>query len=207
MKACTKCGIEKAKAEFNKASRIKGGVRSTCKDCDAEYRAANREKIAEYCAANAERINARSAEYYAANRERLNARSAEYYAANREKIAEYYAANAERIKARSAEYRNANPDKNATNSRNRRARKRNADGKHTAADIRAIFDKQQGLCANCQTKLFKSGSKKYHIDHIMPLALGGSNWPENLQCLCPSCNLSKGAKHPDEWAAANGRLL
>ena len=192
MKTCTKCKIEKPEAEFSKRSRANDGLQARCAACDAEYRAANREKIAEY---------------RAANRERISARKAEYYAASREKIAEYYAANAERINALQAEYRNANPDKRAANDRNRRARKRNAEGKHTAADIRSIFEKQRGLCSNCQTKLFKSGAKKYHVDHIMPLALGGSNWPSNLQCLCPTCNLSKNAKDPIEWAQQNGRLI
>ena len=40
----------------------------------------------------------------------------------------------------------------------------------------------------------------YHPDHVMPLALGGSNDAANIVASCPSCNMSKGAKHPIEWA-------
>lgn len=135
----------------------------------------------------------------------------EYRKANTVKISEYwreyYKENTEKISGRGREYRQENAEKCAAKGRSRRARKRNADGCNTASDIRMILEGQRGLCANCKTKLFKSGAKKYHVDHIIPLALGGSNWPSNLQCLCPPCNLSKGAKHPDEWAAQNGRLI
>lgn len=84
---------------------------------------------------------------------------------------------------------------------------RGAEGSHTGKDVQAIFQNQRGLCANCKKKLFKSGAKKYHVDHVIPLAKGGSNWPSNLQCLCPTCNMRKGAKDPLDWAKENGRLL
>ena len=200
MKTCSKCKTEKPKAEFYKDARKKDGARASCKTCTAanhvSYRAASREKI-----------RARQSEYYAANREIIAARNALYKAENRETIsacnASYRSANPEKYSAWVA----ANPDKRAVSDRNRRALKRNAEGKHTADDVRAIFTAQRGLCANCQTKLFKSGKKKYHVDHIMPLVLGGSNWPSNLQCLCSACNLSKHAKDPIKWAKENGRLI
>lgn len=234
MKKCTKCNTEKSKTEFNKNTHKKDGLCSLCRACSAahyaEYRAANLEKIsarmAEYRAANRETIADRwaaysvasretiapkKAAYRAANRETIAAYNAAYRAANRESInakdAAYRAANREALNAQKAEYRAANPEKIAAHCRNRRARKRNAEGTHTATDVRAIFASQKGLCANCKTKLFKSGANKYHVDHIMPLALGGSNWPSNLQCLCPTCNRSKSAKHPDDWAKQQGKLL
>lgn len=39
---------------------------------------------------------------------------------------------------------------------------------------------------------------RLHADHIVPLARGGRNTMDNMQCLCARCNLSKGAKA--EWA-------
>jgi 5-methylcytosine-specific restriction endonuclease McrA len=41
----------------------------------------------------------------------------------------------------------------------------------------------------------------------MPLKLGGSNWPENLQLLCRTCNLRKNAKHPDVWRSLRSASL
>lgn len=185
MKTCTKCKIEKPFTEFSKRMAKRDGLQSSCKACNAAHYADRRETIA-----------AKRCLYRSANREKLAAYQSAYYAARPGKLS-----------AQNAKYYAENPDKYAAKTRNRRARINNAEGKHTAADIRAIFEKQCGICANCQTKLFKLGANKYHVDHIMPLALGGSNWPSNLQCLCPTCNLKKHAKDPIDWAKENGRLI
>lgn len=85
----------------------------------------------------------------------------------------------------------------------RKAQRRAAEGIFSKNDIERILALQKGKCAECSVVL----SGKYHIDHIMPIALGGTNWPKNLQCLCAPCNLKKNAKHPLDWARQNGRLL
>lgn len=87
----------------------------------------------------------------------------------------------------------------------RRARKASAEGSWVESDILRIFVAQKGKCASpvCRIDIKKS----YHIDHIMPLARGGSNWPKNLQLLCPRCNIQKNDKHPIEWAQSHGVLL
>lgn len=87
--------------------------------------------------------------------------------------------------------------------RNRRALKRAAEGKHTAAEIEALYQRQRAKCANCLTSL----KPCYHVDHIIPLARGGSNWISNIQLLCPTCNISKSALDPIVWAQREGRLI
>lgn len=42
----------------------------------------------------------------------------------------------------------------------------------------------------------------FELDHIMPRSRGGSDDPENLVPACGPCNRSKGARTPEEWAAA-----
>ena len=101
------------------------------------------------------------------------------------------------------EWARKNPEKIAEYRRNRRAKIANADGYHTKDDILKILERQKFKCNNCRVSLRKG----YHVDHVMPIALGGSNWPKNLQCLCQLCNNKKHAKHPIDWAKENGRLV
>lgn len=49
--------------------------------------------------------------------------------------------------------------------------------------------------------------KEKHVDHVMPLALGGDNTRSNIQILCAPCNLSKNAAHPVDYARSLGKLL
>jgi 5-methylcytosine-specific restriction endonuclease McrA len=37
-----------------------------------------------------------------------------------------------------------------------------------------------------------------------PLTLGGSNTDDNVQLLCPTCNIRKGSTHPSEYEARIG---
>lgn len=101
----------------------------------------------------------------------------------------------EKYKAKNRRWRENNPDGERAIKHRRRARERNAPGSHTAQDIQCLYALQRALCAACKVSL----QDGYHVDHVMPLARGGSNGPENLQLLCPPCNWSKNAKHPDEW--------
>lgn len=104
-------------------------------------------------------------------------------------------------KARAAKYRAEHPEqKNADNAR-RRANRLRVDGKFIGENILKMLDAQEGKCKSCFSLLVIEGRNNYHVDHIMPLILGGSNWPKNLQLLCPRCNIKKGSKHPDEWRA------
>lgn len=117
------------------------------------------------------------------------------YGSTEEYWRQYYANKKDaRIEA-ARRWRVENPEIKKNADRNRKASIKNAEGTHTAQDVKAIYDAQNGECVYCGVDL----TDGYHVDHIMPLVLGGPNWPDNLQCLCQTCNLRKGGKHPDEW--------
>lgn len=204
MKYCRTCSTEKQLSEFNNRKSSADGLTPNCKDCARAsmkiWYEKNKSKRSEYNKLwninNKEKRYALTRKWKKENPEKISRAGKLRYDSCREEIIKA-------VKAYGAE----NPEKLSAHSRNRRSRKRNAEGTHAAADILRIFDHQRGLCANCHSRLFKSGAKKYHADHIVPLARGGSNWPSNLQCLCPSCNLSKHAKDPIDWAKEQGRLI
>jgi 5-methylcytosine-specific restriction endonuclease McrA len=47
---------------------------------------------------------------------------------------------------------------------------------------------------------WRRSTSGYHVDHVTPLALEGSDGPENIVLACSHCNQSKGAKHPMDFA-------
>ena len=67
-----------------------------------------------------------------------------------------------------------------------------------------LFLKRKGSCASCYQKI--DAGKAWDIDHILPVALGGTNEPENLQILCKPCHQSKTTKSDIPRIAKTKRL-
>jgi len=77
-----------------------------------------------------------------------------------------------------------------------RARKRMAAGTHSQEDRRRAFGDYNGLCVYCL-------GRADTVDHVSPLARGGSNGPENLVPACMRCNASKRDRPLLAWLAAS----
>jgi 5-methylcytosine-specific restriction endonuclease McrA len=152
---------------------------------------------------NREQRLAYKKQYRDAKKEAIRKKKAEWDKKNADHRAEYIQKNKESIRARMKIYTKNNIEKVKAIGRNRRARILGGGGKHTPEQIKDMLEKQKKKCINCK----KSIAKKYHIDHIMPVAKGGSNDIKNIQLLCPPCNHKKNAKDPIKWAQENGRLL
>ena len=67
-----------------------------------------------------------------------------------------------------------------------------------------LFLMRKGLCAACSQKI--DAGKAWDIDHILPLALGGTNEPNNLQILCRSCHRTKTTHYDVPRIAKTKRL-
>jgi len=85
-------------------------------------------------------------------------------------------------------YRKEHPEWTAQMKQNRRSREMGAEGSWTADEWKVVKERQKGLCAICKLE------KKLTVDHIIPLAKGGSNYILNIQGLCGNCNSRKWAK-------------
>ena len=188
------------------------------------WRDANQEKVrsgqAAWHAVNKEHVFKRRQEYYLANKDKIRANYAEWYAKNRdseianaaarraknpekdrENARAWYHANHEQGRAAREAWFAANPHKKRTYSETRRARKMGAPGQVSSNIIDILMEKQQGKCACCGEAL-----TTFHLDHIMPLALGGAHADENMQLLTPRCNMMKGGRHPDVYAKYREKL-
>ncbi len=169
MKKCTMCGRSKELTEFSPDKRKKDGRQARCKKCMALVKV----------------------QAYKEDPEVYRGRSRTNRKEHPEKIVEWNRKN----KGYQATWWRNHPELRRAKDQRRRARKKSADGDFTPEDIARIYTSQEGRCAYCNIEL----NGVYHIDHIYPLSRGGSNWPSNLACACPKCNLSKSDKTLEEW--------
>lgn len=167
------------------------------------WRKSAKDHIAEYEKNNKERLSKRFATYRNKNKEILQEKIKKWRQDNPQKILDGRAAYYKKHRLEILKKARENPEARRCAVRNRRARIKKSQGTHSKQDVLKILKYQNRKCANCA----RCVASKYHVDHVMPIALGGSNSPENLQILCPKCNLKKNKKHPDVWAKENGRLI
>lgn len=230
IKKCSQCGGEFPATKEYFQWRSRSGVRNPCRICDRKNQHKHRQENIEavrqydreryyrdlehnrairrlsYYRFRAQRIAKSSARYHEMKGQITEQRK-EYYErtkqATLDKNCEYRRRNRERIAAKRKEYASGKGrEVIRAIHRNRKARKRNAPGSHTAADVQRIYDAQKGYCYYCGVEV----GDLYHVDHVIPLVRGGSNAPDNLVIACPVCNLSKHNKLPHEWPEG-GRLL
>jgi 5-methylcytosine-specific restriction endonuclease McrA len=79
----------------------------------------------------------------------------------------------------------------------RRARLRQVE--HERVSSTKVFERDGWLCHICGRKTLKDKRGKIHdraphLDHIVPLSLGGPHTYANTACACMKCNLTKGSR-------------
>lgn len=197
-KHCHGCDVVRPISDFY---ITKGKPVSQCKICatrkgrqaysEGRKKIPARKPVAEITQVEIERRRAYSAKHR--GKEKTREYQKQYRQNNKQKLTEY-----------NRQYRSENQQQVSTYKRNYKARKRQADGTHSAADVHKKLLQQQGKCYWCGDLLEISGLNKYQVDHIIALAIGGSNGPENICCACPTCNHGKRDRLPYQFC---GRLL
>jgi 5-methylcytosine-specific restriction endonuclease McrA len=135
--------------------------------------------------------------YRATNRVKVTASNKKWFKSN--------PGQQKKVNIRSRKWRSEHPEIIRAKCAARRAKRAGNGGTHTAGDIASLLKLQRGKCAHswCLADI----KSHHHVDHVLPLALGGSNDKRNIQLLCVPCNLEKGAKHPIDFANQNGMLI
>jgi 5-methylcytosine-specific restriction endonuclease McrA len=55
-----------------------------------------------------------------------------------------------------------------------------------------VYDRDKGRCYMCDRRL----APGWHIEHVIPLARGGTDTLDNVRASCPRCNRRKGLQPP-----------
>jgi 5-methylcytosine-specific restriction endonuclease McrA len=234
MKYCPKCEIEteryadgrcgyckkKRASEYYAANTNKMRARSAIyrstnpektRASVAKWQSDNPEKVkstlAAWRAANLDKVRSARTAWAKSNPDKVKAQAAVFYANNTDKVkaknAAYYKANPEKCKATNDAWRAANHEKCRIYKHNRRAKIRENGGTLSQGLAEKLFKLQRGKCPCCGFPL----GDDYHLDHIIPIKLGGSNTDDNIQLLRQLCNNQKSSKHPVEFMQSRGFLL
>lgn len=191
MKECPVCGETRPRSEFPLRKGGADGLRRECRKCK---NAADR---ARYASTPREVLQAKRRDYYERNREAVKVRVRKYMAGHREEKRAYDRQRnlelAEENRRRVREWRLANPghvkERARFDARARRARKARQFVEHVAPLV--VLERADGVCGICGADV---DPFDFHVDHIVPLALGGEHSYLNAQAAHPHCNVRKGAR-------------
>lgn len=190
MKVCTKCGESKELDEFGVDKRNKDGRRQPCKGCARAYNKAYSQTP------GGRRLAAeRKKRWRKANPDRAKEIQRDHYLRHREdylrSMKEWRKANPEKARTAEARWREANKPRKSELQMRREARKR--DQFVAPVDPTEILIRDRGHCGICGDPIMEP----YHLDHIHPLAAGGTHEPDNVQLAHPACNWRKGITYEE----------
>lgn len=183
-KLCRKCDTVKPVEQFRKDSHKKSGYGSSCKPCSSEAAKSWQRR-------NPEKRKARDAAWYAQNKERKAASDAKRIVKYRERRREIDASRwagltLEQRRERWNAWYWANREHSLRYKRTQRIIRRSKDADWALFPKSLAYVRVIGLdpCVYC-------GAKAEAVDHIIPVAKGGTGGWDNLAPVCTRCNSSK----------------
>jgi 5-methylcytosine-specific restriction endonuclease McrA len=176
LKQCITCKKWKPKGQFHKNKRKKDGYHWSCKECRSIYRRGA-------YAQNPEPVKAQKKAWNDQHKTENLARALKWQTENPDKVA-----------ARQKRYYSRYPEKVTEKNHKRRFLKLASGGTVTSKEWRSLKEFYGYSCLCCKRR---EPDIKLELDHVNPLAQGGSNTIDNIQPLCVSCNRKKGTKHID----------
>lgn len=157
---------------------------------------------------NRDEIKAADRKRHVLNKERDNEYQREYRNTHVSELKKYRDDNADRRNAITAKWQSENVEHREAYrkeydasehgrtinhvKRNRRRGLLHDAGEHTTTELKERLSLFHEECAYC-------GSGWEHVDHIVPLYLGGDNTMTNLVPACMKCNASKGYNMLEDW--------
>jgi hypothetical protein len=214
-----KCKI--CASEYARQHRTKYPEREKARHDRRVASGAKKASDAAYYQRNKAQMNAQARRWYEDHREEQSDYHRRYFVENREEYRAsrkaYYARTSEKAKADAKRWASEHPEKvagriqrwNAENPEKTRAAKQHykrSDAGRSKARLRQlrmagldaeylsrqmIWERDSGLCHLCGEP---AEPHNWHLDHVIPLARGGSHTYDNVAVSHPSCNLRKGAR-------------
>lgn len=185
MKLCNRCLEEKPLDSFSPLSNGKLGRRPSCKLCQSKQAKMYREQ-------NPEASRKASKRYAQAHPEVISSKNKQFYLENKEKSLQAV-----------REWRNSHLEETREHSRrhsNRRRARRLNNGIEPYTEQQVL--QEYGVCCHlCNTEVDlnaprKVGTKGWeqglHIEHLVPIVLGGTDSLENVRPAHGLCNIKKG---------------
>lgn len=224
MPICKTCKIDKPETEFHTTGKNRT-LKKECKVCinikRQQRRKANsdeckaqdkiryqkdREKrlrqVAKYRQEHLEVIKQHKKSYRERNKEKLSQQHKKYYEANKEHLREqakkYYEANKGSLKEQKSKYLQTAKGRLAIkNGRSAyKARKYGTSDSSISLEALAHLEQvQNSTCFYCKTPIVSS-EPTTHLDHFIPLSLGGTHSISNVVWSCATCNLKKNNNLP-----------
>ena len=182
IKVCSRCKRELTFEMFPLNKSTKDGMGYWCTECMKEYYQENKEYFENYYDKNKKNIAKNAKVYREEHPDKMRKLRKNWYVNNQDKVKSYL--HSDRVIMMRRMYQN-----------NLRTLMVNAECKYGIEDVQKALLFFDNKCSYTGAPL----DEKYHLDHIVALKNGGTNYIWNIVPCNPSPNESKGTKDMESW--------